>query len=115
MIPAHKHLVQWGLDQGYTIEVCLENEVEYEGTSYDDAIEAITACDEGVIYFIEGTDTEGKPQYVAWFAYVFDHSQEPNEIIYDYGVNAISAKWDKAYDDFYYNCEVKYIYKPSNN
>ena len=51
---AHKHLVQWGLDQGYTIEVACEAETEYVGTDYNEAIEAIEATEYGAIHFNEG-------------------------------------------------------------
>ena len=115
MIPAHKHLVQWGLDKGYTIEVCCEAETDYEGTDYDEAIKAIEATEYGAIHLIEGTDTEAFINRMAWFSYVFDYDQEPNEIINDYGINEITEQWSKDYDEFYENCEVRYIYNPSNN
>ena len=115
MIPAHKHLVQWGLDQGYTIEVVCEAETDYFGTDYNKAIEAIEATEYGAIHFNEGKDPQAFINNVAWFSFVFDYDQEPNEIINDYGINEVTEQWQKDYDDFYENCEVKYVYTPSNN
>ncbi len=38
MEEAHRHLVQWGIRQGYTIEVWGEDEyLDYSGTDFDEA------------------------------------------------------------------------------
>lgn len=110
MKEAHKHLIQWGLDRGYKIEVECEGEVDYEGISYNDAVEAVEACDVGSIYFIDGlipegfekdigliTYSAGENNYVAGFGYVLEYHQEPDEIISDWGINEISEAWDKDY------------------
>ena len=109
MIPAHKHLVQWGIDRGFTIEIVCEAETDYVGTDYNEAIETIEATEYGAIHFSEPS------KEIAWFYYIFDYDQEPNEIINDYGINEVTEQWQKDYDDFYENCEVKYVYTPSNN
>ena len=115
MIPAHKHLVQWGLDQGFTIEVNCEGETDYYGTDYDEAIEAIEATEHGAILLVDSSTKNEPINYHASFYYAFDYDQQPDEIIYDYGINKISEKWASDFFEFFLNCEVKYIYKPSNN
>ncbi len=108
MKEAHKHLIQWGLDRGYKIEVdCLDGYVEYEGSDYDKAVEAVEASDCGGIYFVDGLIPEsiykekkylkGENNYVAGFGYDLEHDQEPDEIITDWGINEISEAWDKDY------------------
>jgi len=94
MKQAHLHLIQWGLDQGYIIEVDIEGEPEYKGSSFADAKEASEAGDTGSIYLITGT---GDTDY-AWFGYLHDYDQKPDEKIYDYGICAVSESWQKAYD-----------------
>lgn len=108
MKEAHKHLIQWGLDRGYKIEVdCLDGYVEYEGFDYDEAVEAVEASDCGGIYFVDGLVPEsiykekrylkGENNYVAGFGYVLEYHQKPDEIISDWGINEISEAWDKDY------------------
>lgn len=94
MKQAHLHLIQWGLDQGYIIEVDIEGEPEYKGSSFADAKEASEAGETGCIYLITGT---GDTDY-AWFGYLHDYNQKPDEKIYDYGICAVSESWQKAYD-----------------
>jgi len=93
MEKAHRNLVRWGRDQGYTIEVECEGETDYVGTSFADAIDAIEACDNGVIYLTEPSE------YIAWFSYIFDYDQNPEEIINDWGINEVSDAWDKQYNN----------------
>lgn len=91
MIEAHKHLIQWGLDRGYAIEVECEGELDYNGTNYTEAVEAVEACDIGLIYLTEGGEM------MAVFSYVLEYDQEPDEIIGDWGINEVSEAWDKEY------------------
>ena len=94
MEKAHRNLVRWGIDQGYTIEVWGEDEYQdYKGTDFDEAVENVEACDGGTIYF-NNADGEN----VAWFSYVFDWDQNPDEIINDWGINKVSDAWDKQYN-----------------
>ena len=110
MKKAHKHLIQWGLDRGYKIEVdCMDGYVEYEGFDYDMAVEAVEASDCGGIYFVNGMVPEsiykekrylkGENNYVAGFCYVLEYHQEPDEIISDWGINKITEAWDKDYTE----------------
>ena len=94
MKKAHLHLIKWGLAQGYKIEVDIEGEHEYRGTSYKDAKDASEAGDMGCIYLITG---EAETDY-AWFGYVHEWKQNPDEIIYDYGINEVSKAWAADYD-----------------
>jgi hypothetical protein len=91
MEKAHRNLVQWGIDQGYTIEVACEGETEYVGTIFADAIDAIEACDNGVISFTKPSE------YIAWFSYIFDWDQAHDEIVSDWGINPVSNAWYKHY------------------
>jgi len=92
MQKAHLHLIQWGLNRDYTWEVDIEGEHEYTGTSFKLAKEASEAGDVGDICFLK----DGKR--VACFSYVHEYQQEPEEVIYDYGINAISEEWSTDYD-----------------
>ena len=67
MIPAHKHLVQWGLDRGFTIEVNCEGETDYYGTDYDEAIEAIEATEHGSILLVDSSTKNEPINYHASF------------------------------------------------
>lgn len=99
MQQAHLHLIKWGLDKGYTIEVDIEGEPEYRGTSFAKAKEASEAGEVGCIYLITGK-SDGE---YAWFAYIHDYNQQPDEKIYDYGICPISEQWQKDYDA---HCEL---------
>lgn len=94
MEKAHLHLIKWGLAKGYTIEVDIEGEHEYRGTSYKEAKEASEAGDMGCIYLITG---EGEADY-SYFGYMHEWNQSPNEIIYDYGLDAVSEAWAADYE-----------------
>ena len=91
MKKAHLHLIEWGLEKGYTVEVDVEGEFEYRGDSYKLAKEASEAGDIGGITFWK----DGK--CAANFSYVHEYTQAPDEIIYDYGVNPVSEAWDRDY------------------
>jgi len=93
MEKAHRHLVQWGIRQGYTIEVWGEDEyLDYSGTDFDEAIENVEACDGGTIYL---TTVDG--EHVAGFRYVFDYDQEAEDTISDWGINPVSEEWCEDY------------------
>ena len=94
MEKAHRNLVRWAIDQGYTVDVWGEDEFQdYRGTDFSEAVENIEACDGGTIY-LNNADGEN----VAWFSYVFDWDQNPDEIINDWGINEVSDAWDKQYN-----------------
>lgn len=94
MEKAHRNLVRWAIDQGYTIDVWGEDEFQdYRGTDFGEAVENIEACDGGTIYL---NNADGET--VAWFSYVFDWDQNPDEIINDWGINEVSGAWDKQYN-----------------
>jgi len=93
MEKAHRNLVQWGISQGYTIEVWGEDEyLDYSGTDFDEAIDNVEACDGGLICFMT---VDG--EQVAWFRYVFDWDQGHDEIVSDWGINPVSNAWHKHY------------------
>tara|TARA_R100001369_G_scaffold53622_1_gene80452 strand:+ start:591 stop:899 length:309 start_codon:yes stop_codon:yes gene_type:complete len=98
MKKAHLHLIKWGLAKGYTISVWIEGEHEYSGTGYKAAKDASEAGDIGNIDFLD-TDTYKR---IASFDYVHEFVQNPDEIIYDYGINKISEAWAADYDQ---HCE----------
>lgn len=112
---AHLHLIKWGLNQGYTIQVESEGYTDYEGTSYKEAVKSVEACDIGVIYFIEGTHTVGEPVYVAGFSYIFDYDQPPDEIISDWGINEVSTAWDQEYTAHCKKYPINKHFSRSNN
>jgi hypothetical protein len=94
MEKAHLNLIKWGLEEGYSVEVYGEEEyLDYVGGNYDEAVEAVEACDGGMILLVV---PDGDP--VAWFKYVFDWDQNPDEIISDWGINEVSDAWDKQYN-----------------
>ena len=92
-VKAYKHLIRWGLDRGYKVEVYGEGELDYSGLDFEEAVEAVEACDVGNISFLNPEDNER----LAWFAYTFDWDQNPDEIISDWGINDITSQWEKAY------------------
>ena len=94
MKKAHLHLIKWGLAQGYKIEVDIEGEFEYRGRSYKQAKDASEAGDMGCIYLITGDSNEA----YSWFGYMHEWKQNPDEIIYDYGINEVSEAWAADYD-----------------
>ena len=71
-----------------------EEYLDYAGGNYTEAVEAVEACDGGMILFVV---PDSDP--VAWFRYVFDWDQNPDEIISDWGINEVSDAWDKQYNN----------------
>ena len=49
----------------------------------------------GCIYLITG---EAETDY-SWFGYMHEWKQNPDEIIYDYGINEVSEAWAADYDE----------------
>ena len=53
MEKAHLNLIKWGLEEGYSVEVYGEEEyLDYAGGNYDEAVEAVEACDGGMILMV---------------------------------------------------------------
>jgi len=109
MIPAHQHLIKWGLRQGYTIEVECEGYTDYVGTNFYDAVEAVEACDIGMVYFTKPSE------YIAGFSYIFDYDQEPDEIVSDWGINEVSIAWDVDYTAHCKKYPINKHFSRSNN
>ena len=79
-------------------------EGEFDGvhSTYEEIKDNVEACDMGQMDLVTRNmleEQEEESGYVvhASFAYVFEYEQEPEEIIYDYGVNEISEQWDRDY------------------
>ena len=92
-VKAYKHLIRWGLDRGYKVEVYGEGQLDYSGLDFEEAVETVEGCDVGNISFLNPEDNER----LAWFAYTLDWDQNPDEIISDWGINEITSQWEKAY------------------
>ena len=98
MQKAHLHLIKWAVDKGYSMAVYGEGEFDGIHSTYKDMKDNMEACDlGGVVLIVPSIKKEGKWRKLASFAYVFDYDQEPDEIIYDYGVNEVSEAWAKEY------------------
>jgi hypothetical protein len=106
---AYKHLIKWGLARKYTIEVECEGVTDYVGTNFQDAVDAVEACDIGTIYFSEPSN------YIASFAYVLEYDQEPDESITDWGINDVTIDWDEDYTKHCYEYPKNNHYSRSNN
>ena len=91
MQKAYLHLIKWALSKDYSVEIECEGETDYSGQSYNEAKNAVEAVESGVIYLKQGGE------YVAWFSFVFDYNQSPDEIINDWGINQITKQWSKEY------------------
>ena len=93
-VKAHKHLIRWGLDQGYKVKVYGEGQLDYSGLRYEEAVETVEGCDVGSIEFVDPEDADNS---LAWFSYVLEWNQPPEESISDWGINEITSQWEKAY------------------
>lgn len=93
-VKAYKHLIRWGLDQGYKVKVYGEGQLDYSGLRYEEAVETVEGCDVGSIEFVDPEDADNS---LAWFSYVLEWNQPPEESISDWGINEITSQWEKAY------------------
>jgi hypothetical protein len=71
---------------------------EFDGVfeTYEEIKDNVEACDMGQMDIVLSAEP-GVGEVVASFAYVFDDDQEPDDIIYDYGINGISEQWARDY------------------
>ena len=97
MQKAHLHLIKWAVARGYSAAVYGEGEFDGIHSTYKDIKDNCEACDMGQLVLVKPSKQEGKWISLATFAYVHEYEQEPEESIYDYGVNSISEQWDKDY------------------
>jgi hypothetical protein len=105
MQKAHLHLIKWAVARGYSVMVCGEGEFDGVHSTYTEIKDNVEACDMGQMDLVK-PNAEGwfddfdhaKLKVYASFAYVFEYDQEPEETIYDYGVNEISEQWASDYE-----------------
>ena len=110
MQKAHLHLIKWAVARGYSVAVYGEGEFDGIHSTYKTIKENVEACDMGQMTLLlrgadkpVGFDEHGEINQKNWisvasFAYLFDHSQEPDETIMDYGINDVSEAWASDYD-----------------
>ena len=98
MQKAHLHLIKWAVKLGYSVAVYGEGEFDGIHHTYKEIKDNVEACDMGEMVLLKpSVKQEGKWKRLASFAYMFDYDQEPDESIFDYGVNEISEAWAAAY------------------
>jgi hypothetical protein len=94
MQKAHLHLIKWAVKRGYSVAVFGEGEYDGLHHTYKEIKDTVEGCDMGEMVLVkQGTWTSE-----ASFAYMFEYDQEPDETIYDYGVNEISEAWAADYE-----------------
>ena len=98
MQKAHLHLIKWAVARGYSVMVFGEGEYDGVHSTYEEIKDNVEACDMGQMDLVKPNNAEGELDLMASFAYVFEYDQEPDEIIYDYGVNEISEQWASDYE-----------------
>ena len=99
MQKAHLHLIKWAVKRGYSVAVFGEGEYDGRYHTYKEIKDNVEACDMGeMVLLTPSVKQEGKWKRLASFAYMFDYDQEPDETIYDYGVNEISDAWSADYE-----------------
>jgi len=99
MQKAHLHLIKWAIKRGYSVAVFGEGEYDGVHHTYKEIKDTVEACDMGEMVLVKpSVKTEGKWSRVASFAYMFEYYQDPQETIYDYGVNEISEAWATDYE-----------------
>tara|TARA_R110000803_G_scaffold73775_3_gene137668 strand:- start:11420 stop:11740 length:321 start_codon:yes stop_codon:yes gene_type:complete len=99
MKKAHLHLIKWALKRGYSVAVFGEGEYDGVHHTYQAIKDAVEACDMGEMLLVRpSVKTAGNWTRKASFAFVFEYDQNPDEIIYDYGVNEITDAWSAAYE-----------------
>ena len=102
MQKAHLHLIKWAVARGYSVMVFGEGEFDGVHSTYEEIKDNVEACDIGQMDLVkpnmleEQEEDQGYEVYAS-FAYVFEYDQEPQDIIYDYGVNEISEQWASDY------------------
>ena len=99
MQKAHLHLIKWAVKRGYSVAVFGEGEYDGRYHTYKEIKDNVEACDMGEMVLVKPSVNP----YVKWtrqasFAYMFEYDQEPDETIYDYGVNEISDAWSADYE-----------------
>ena len=103
MKKSHLHLIKWAVDRGYSVAVYGEGEFDGVYSTYKTNKDNVEACEMGEMVLVTPSiKQEGKWKRLwkrlAAFAYIFDHPQEPDEIIYDREVNAIADAWAADYE-----------------
>ena len=99
MQKAHLHLIKWAVAKGYSVAVYGEGEFDGVHSTYEDIKDAVEACDIGEMVLMKPiAEEEEQYETYASFAYIHEYDQEPEESIYDYGVNEISEQWDRDYE-----------------
>ena len=93
----HLHLAKWAVARGYSVMVFGEGEFDGVHSTYTEIKDNVEACDMGQMDLVK-PNAEGEYECMASFAYVFEYDQEPDDIIYDYGINEISEQWAKDYE-----------------
>ena len=99
MQKAHLHLIKWALKRGYSVAVYGEDVYAGIYHTYKAIKDEVEACDMGEMVLVKpSVRTAGKWTRKASFAYVFEYDQNPEEIIYDYGVLELSEAWAADYE-----------------
>ena len=93
----HLHLIKWAVARDYSVMVFGEGEYDGVHSTYEEIKDNVEACDMGQMDLVK-PNAEGYYEFMASFAYIFEYDQEPQDIIYDYGVNEISEQWDRDYE-----------------
>jgi len=97
MQKAHLHLAKWALARGYSVMVFGEGELDGVFETYEEIKDSVEGCDMGQMDIALSAEPRVY-EVVASFAYVFEYDQEPDEIIYDYGINEVSEQWARDYE-----------------
>jgi len=99
MQKAHLHLIKWAVSEGYSIAVYGEGEFDGIHSTYKTIKDNVEACDMGEMVLVKpSVKNVGKYIKLVGFAYIFEYDQDPEETIYDYGVNEVSEAWSAAYE-----------------
>ena len=99
MQKAHLHLIKWAIARGYSVAVYGEGEFDGIHHTYKAIKDNVEACDMGEMILLTPSIKQiGKWKKLANFAYMFEHYQEPDEIIHDCEVNELSKEWMADYN-----------------
>ncbi len=116
MLPAHHHLLKWATRRGFTVEVVSEDEVDYTGTKWLDAVDAVEAVEEGQIYLRAPSDfSPDVLTTVAGFSFILEWNDAPDETISDWGINDITIAWDMEYTEHCKRYPINKEFSRSNN